>query len=203
MSTLSPGWLLDPIMVMSTGTMLMGVVFKHRDRHMLRSGGYALFAVFWLLRIGEFRAVGDVVNLFFVIAAVPFFLYLSMLEYRIYRGDMEPNSGLEMLAGAVAVASLLYFSFAKIPYLSGGAISAVADQTVFLSNLTGGPYSTGGLDGPWEWYTPGFSPGGGITVPIYRPDGSEVVRIEFACTGVQSMMVFLGPIMFTGADRWR
>jgi len=93
----------------------------------------------------------------------------------------------------------VYFTIAKFPPLSGGIISAVTSHSTGLANILGGDYTAGSLvyQGGEMLYTSGFSAGAGVIAPILRTDGSSVVYIEFACTGVQSIMIFVGPILFS------
>ncbi len=213
MSQPLPPEIIDPLLLMSIGTLLLGQAPWNRDRNIFSAAGLGLFGLFWALRVPEFLSVGDVVDAAFSLLALPFFLRLAMELVKNAgenggggKGEHATNisAGLEMLVGAVAFGSLLYFLFAKIPLLSGYAIKMVADQTAFLASITGGPYTIGALDYTDSiWYSPGFYPGSGVTSPILRPDGSEVVRIEFACTGVQSIIVFAMPIIFTKRAGWR
>ena len=197
--------LLDMLCFTSIGLLGMGYYFKHNDRYVLRSAGFFLFGLFWALRTPEFWSTGDMVNTFFVAMALPFFSYIGFEELDVFLGKKKESSrGLEMLTGGVFFASLAYFSIAKMPFVSGSIIEMVASHSTWLSNAIGGEYSVGSVVYPAgsRWISSGFSVDDEIAAPIFRADGSSVVYIIFACTGIQSILIFSGPILYTKRAGW-
>jgi len=82
--------------------------------------------------------------------------------------------------------------------MSGAIIGPVTRHSTMLLNALGGEYAAGGVIYPGSmWYSSGFMSGEEVMAPIIDRDGWTVVNIVLACTGVQSMMVFAGPILFT------
>ena len=183
--------ILDIIAITTIGLLGMGFVFRHRDRHILRAGGYVLFGLFWALRAQEFSY--DMVNFLFAVLALPFFAVLGMEEYSSYRGG-EAKKGMDMLSGGIFFGFALYFMMARVPVFSGAIIESVARHTVLLLNALGGEYTAGAATHS-GWASSGFLSSDEVRAPILDKDGFAVVNIILACTGVQSMMIFAGPIM--------
>lgn len=177
------------------GLVVLGAGFfsRRQSGHLLMAAGWTVFAGYWATQPAFLYTYeeGDVVNALICILGVYFLFYLAYHEYLSHQRG-ENLQALRFLAGATFVSAFFYFLIDKLPVLSGHLIKMVAEHTVWLMKAIGYQVSTGGIN-----Y------GESITVPIYF-EGSHSVHLILACTGLQSMMIFIGVIAaLRGVDRRR
>ena len=91
----------------------------------------------------------------------------------------ENISSLNWIVGASAIAGLIYFGVER-SFLSTSLIYEVARESAWILDLIIGKVTLG--------------PAGIISTPILY-DGTVIVSIIFACTAVQSMVIFVGMIL--------
>ncbi len=176
------------------GLILIGIGYfdKREERHLLMFLGWFIFAIYWATQPEYlyYKGDGDIVNAAFCIVGVYFLSYISYHEYLSHK-RMEEIESLNFLAGATFFAGMLYFIFQKMDFMGGVLIKAVAEQTVWLLKAMGYAAETGSI-----YY------GMSVHVPIYF-EGHESVQLILACTGLQSMAVFIGVFAALKADSKR
>ncbi|MBS1263957.1 MAG: hypothetical protein MAG715_01152 [Methanonatronarchaeales archaeon] len=150
-----------------------------------RLPGWVAMAAYWALQPMQLyhRDLADVVNAGFAALAVPFFLYLA---YRELLGD---DRALRFAAGMSVVAGGGYFALYYAPVLGDQLRYAVAYISRGILSA-----STAGNVGLAERYTPGH--------PEYMPIielGNARIGIILACTGIQSILIFVSGILVTSA----
>ena len=162
------------------GLILLGIGYL-KKHHCLRCLGWVIFALYWSTQPGHFLAIDDLVNSLFTIVGVYFLFYLAYHEYLSHIQN-NPPPALDFIAGTTFIAGFSYFLIEKISVLSGFLIKIVADQTAWALQILG--YNVAAQD---ILYTPE------IRVPITF-NGETSVYLILACTGIQSMIIFIGAI---------
>ena len=180
--------------ILFAGLILLGAgLFQEGvGKHFTLFTGWFVFALYWAAQPEYlyYKEGGDVVNAVFCIIGVYFLSYLSYHEYLSFKRN-EDVASLNFMAGATFFAGIIYFLILKIEFLSGILIKMVAEQTAFLMNLMGYDVGTGAIH-----Y------GMSVEVPMYF-NGHESVQLVLACTGLQSMAVFIGVLAALNADKKR
>ena len=178
-----------------SGLIILGIGFfcKQERRHLIMSTGWIIFALYWATQpeFLYYKEDGDIVNAIFSIVGVYFLSYIAYHEFLSYTKREELES-LTFLAGSTFIAGFFYFLIEKLPLLSGVLIKTVAGQTVWVMKVMG-----------YHVYTGAINYGSEITVPVYF-NGNHSVQLILACTGLQSMMIFVGVIAaLRGVDKSR
>ena len=156
---------------------LLGIGFflkKDEISNKLKMAGWIIFAFYWSTKTNTlyFGGDGDFVNAFLCIAGVYFLSYIAYHEWL----SLKRNENIECLnwvAGASCIAGFIYFGIENTP-LAPWLIDTVAAQSGGLLNLF-----TGNVD---------------VYQSIIFYKGSYIVNIIFACTAIQSMVLFVGMI---------
>lgn len=159
-----------------TGLFLLGA--GALDKRMPRAShlkmvGWILFALFWSTypNLLYFSEDGDIVNAAICFIGVYVLIYLAYHEW-LSAQRLESPSALNWLAGATFLAGTLYFSMEMLlPVLRDGLINLVTVQTAWLLHLLG---------------INAVQIGTTITYQDYP------IHIIFACTAVQSLLLFAG-----------
>lgn len=160
---------------MFLGLILLGIGFFLKDLRkssLLKISGWIIFAFYWStqpahLYIGE---GGDVFNASVCIIGVFVLFYIAYHEWLSIKRD-ENISCLDWIAGASCIAGIIYFGIEN-SFLADYLIKIVAEHsTIALDFIIGNAE----LHGRSIWL-----------------DGSYAVSIIFACTGIQSMVIFVG-----------
>lgn len=171
---------------MFAGLLLLGVGFllRRRVRHLFAAAGWFTFAGYWATQPGYLyvKEVGDVVNASLCIAGVFLLCYLGYHEYLSHR-RREGVQALSFITGATFVSGFFYFLIDRLEALSGALIKVVADQTAWLTRQLGYHVTAGGVQ-----Y------GESVWVPL-QFNSMPSVDIILACTGLQSIMIFVGVIV--------
>jgi len=158
--------------------LLGGYIYNASVRgRMLSMAGWILFAAYWSVQPNTlyFGEDGDIFNAGLCIIGVYVLFYFAYHEWLSLQRRNEPVESLRWAAGAAAVAGLIYFSIEKTP-LAPWLIQLVAGQSAALLNL----------------FTGNVTVQEGIHISY---EGNYVVTIIFACTAVQSMVLFIGMIL--------
>ncbi len=155
--------------------LLIGLLY-HRERTAgkIKIIGWVLFALFWSTQINSlyFGGDGDIVNLFLCIVGIFVLFYLAYHEW-LSLIRKEKISCLNWAAGAAAIAGLIYFVVEKTP-LEMWLREVVAAQSGALLNF----------------FTEGV-----VVDGIHIGYNLAHIEIIFACTAVQSMVIFVGMIL--------
>jgi len=141
----------------------------------IRITGWIVFSFYWAtqpntLYWGEQQ---DIVNAFLCIAGIYVLFYLAYHEWNSLK-TKKKMPHLRWIAGASAIAGIIYFIFELTP-LAPWLIESVAAQSAFLLRIATGEEVL--LNGPFISYK------------------AAHIRIIFACTAVQSMVIFVGMIL--------
>jgi archaeosortase A (PGF-CTERM-specific) len=146
----------------------------------LTAGGWALFAVFWLLLVHHFALIHkSIVETVLVVVAVPMCLYVG---WTLVRG----RGSLLVLSRAVALMGLIYLPFQTASPVRAFLIEEVARQTAWLLEGVGIGEGLRLIEDP--------DPGSSLRNTFYFPSTGHRSRIVFACTGIGSMAIFGGLI---------
>lgn len=153
---------------------------KYSFGKILKTFGWIIFAFYWStqpysLYINEGR---DIFNGFICVIGVYILFYLAYHEWLSYLRK-ENISSLNWIVGASSIAGLIYFGVER-SFLSTSLIYEVARESAWILDLIIGKVTLG--------------PVGVISTPILY-DGTVIVSIIFACTAVQSMVIFVGMIL--------
>ena len=156
---------------------LLGIGFlikKEGLENKIKIAGWILFAFFWSTQPNTlyFGEDGDYVNAFLCIAGVFVFFYVAYHEWLSIK-TKKKISCLNWIAGVAAIAGIIYFSIEMTP-LEMWLREVVAAQSAWLLNIFTGNVVQSGLHIGWEL---------------------AHIEIIFACTGVQSMVLFVGMIV--------
>jgi archaeosortase A (PGF-CTERM-specific) len=158
--------------------LLFGYMAKVSEKgRILSSIGWMLFAFYWSTQMNTlyFGEDGDIFNAGLCIIGVYALFYFAYHEWLSLQRNNETLDSLRWAAGAASVAGLIYFGIEKTP-LSPWLIETVAGQSAALLNLFTGNVDL--LQGTQIFY-----------------EGNYAVTIIFACTAVQSMVLFVGLIL--------
>jgi len=159
------------------GLLLVGIGFFWKKQHpgsILKIFGWVIFSFYWAttpsyLYLSE---EGDVFNTAICVIGVYVLVYLGYHEWLSIRRNEYPSS-LNWIAGSSFIAGMIYFTIDSgiVPGLRTWLIEVVAHQSTMLLNLFG---------------VPAYRQGSLITY-----NGSPVTII-FACTAIQSLVLFVG-----------
>jgi len=160
------------------GLILLGLgsfLNKEGIKNKLKIAGWGVFASYWSIQPNTlyFGEGEDIVNAFLCIAGVYVLFYFAYREWL----SMKRNANigcLNWIASASAIAGFIYFIIELTP-LGSWLIETVAVQSGWLLNAFIGNVNVQGAG-------------------IYY-EGSVTVNIIFACTAVQSMVIFVGMII--------
>lgn len=195
-----------------------GAYWRDRRTHWVRIAGWMIFGLYWPFKAEHYFVVGDPFNAYFSLAAPLLTGYIAYHEYLNWEWDERPVA-LTWLAGATFVAATTYFLLFEITPIQEriiywtGVESAWLTDTLFGTNSVA--YQAPQVD-PVDGYRPthiclsegyynqiesGFCEGvASAGFPYYA------VTIIFACTALQSVMIFVGAIAFTKANpkrKWK
>lgn len=173
---------LDPIVQqllpipLFTGLLLLafGAFTKTKVSWKARVSGWIVFSMYWAtqpntLYFGEER---DVVNAVLCILGIFVLFYLAYHDWYATKRNYEQRS-LRWIAGASAIAGIIYFVIELTP-LAQWLILMVAQQSAALLSLL---VSGVELQGRYIIFN------------------NQFIRIIFACTAVQSMVIFIGMLL--------
>lgn len=157
---------------------LLGIGFflnKKEITGKLKIVGWIIFAFYWSTQPNSlyFGVDGDFVNAFLCIVGVYVLFYVAYHEWLSLKRK-EQTGCLNWVAGAACIAGFIYFGIERTP-LAQWLIEIVTAQSSWLLSLFTGNVEVQGVNIFYE--------------------GSYAVSIIFACTAVQSMVLFVGMIL--------
>ncbi len=156
---------------------------KERTASTLKIVGWFGFSFFWATKINElyYGEGEDVVNAFLCITGIFLLSYLAYHEWLTTKGEKRVRC-LNWAAGVAAIAGLIYFVVELTP-LAYWLIDVVTAQSAGLLNLFIGNVEAEG------------------NIILY--DGVYLVNIIFACTAIQSIVIFVGGILPLEQVDWK
>lgn len=163
---------MDIFIVSSIAAMLLFIILKNR---LVGGIAWAIFGVAWIRKVPYFLSINDYFNTSLVILAFLFFVFLGVTiatsrKYRQVFLDVTAFS---------ALAALVYFPFTFSSFLNQAIIELVAGQTVALGNWLGFQM---------------VRMGDVILLNDHR------IQIILACTGIESMALFVGATLGIKSD---
>ena len=147
---------------------------KQKTASKLRMAGWIIFTGYWATQPQTlyWAEQQDLINALLCIIGIYVLFYIAYREWYSYRiNKYEPS--LQWIAGASAIAGLIYFLFELTP-LAPYLIDSIAVQSGWLLNIFTGEVT---INPPFLYYK------------------LANIRIIFACTAVQSMVIFIGMIL--------
>ena len=169
------------------GLLLLGAGFlmgEKKKGSLLRVAGWVLFSFYWATQPNTlyYYEGGDLVNAAICVAGVYVLFYFA---YRETLNTKNKPICLNWVAGATSIAGLIYFVTDKIDALRDGLINIVAQQSAWLLSLFSDKVV---VKGNLIWF--------GYHYDMLQQYGSygATAQIIFACTAIQSMMLFVGMI---------
>src|SRR4030043_1977357 len=159
------------------GLIALGVGFLIKKVELaskIKMTGWIIFAFYWSTQPTTLYLIeeGDVVNAFLCITGVFVLFYIAYHEWLSIKRN-ESIVCLNWIAGATAIAGLIYFGI-EASIFKNWLIEITAQQSGWVLNLVIGNVEVIGNN-------------------IYHNE-SYIVTIVFACTAIQSMVVFVGMI---------
>jgi len=156
------------------GLLAFGSITKTTISWKARVAGWIVFSMYWAtqpntLYFGEDQ---DLVNAVLCIAGIFVLFYFAYHEWYGAKHKLSSDS-LRWIAGASAIAGLIYFIIELTP-LAMWLITVVAQQSGWLLSLFVNGVT---VSGRYIWFN------------------DQVIRIIFACTAVQSMVIFVGILL--------
>lgn len=151
------------------------ILRKQKIAHTIRIVGWLILAFYWSTQPNTlyFGEEEDFVNAFLCIVGVFILCYIAYHEWLSIKRNEEIEC-LNWFTGVASIAGLIYFIMELTP-LAPWLINVVAAHSTWLLNLFTGVAE---VQGPNIYY-----------------DGAFAVNIIFACTAVQSMVIFVGMIL--------
>ncbi len=164
--------------------LLVGFLWdKKNTGNYLKIAGWIGFSFFWATKTNElyYGEGEDVVNAFLCIAGIFLLCYLAYHEWLTARGKKRVQC-LNWAAGVAAIAGLIYFVVELTP-LANWLIEVVTAHSATVLNLIIGNIE---VEGSGIFY-----------------NGEYVVNIIFACTAIQSIVIFVGGILPLTQVAWK
>lgn len=157
--------------------LLIGYLGKKGSFSVIRAAGWGLFAFYWSTQISTlyYYEGGDIVNATICTIGVYVLIYFAYKEFTTDRDCMP------WLAGAASIAGLVYFFMEKIPVLKRKLIETVARHSALLYSVFDKNIR---VENSFIWAGRDYINGSAPTAEII-----------FACTAIQSMLLFVGLIL--------
>jgi len=162
--------------------LLIGFLLNKKSfSSIIKSIGWIVFAFYWATQplTLYYSEGGDIVNAVICILGIFVLSYIAYHEFLSYIRD-EKISCINWIAGASAISGLIYFGIERSP-IALTLIHEVAKQSAWVLEFFIGEVSVG---------APILDYGAPIT-----QNGEAVVNIIFACTAIQSFVIFIGMIL--------
>ena len=160
-----------------TGLILLAIGYLlkvNKKEHIIKIIGWALVAFFWSTQINAlyFGEEGDLINAFFCGAGIFLLFYVAYHEWLSYE-KKETVSCLNWIAGAAAIAGVIYSGIELSP-LQMWLRETVASQSGMILDIFVDNVAVDSIFISWK---------------------SALINLIFACTAVQSMVLFVGIIL--------
>ena len=171
-----------------SGIILLGVGFLLKNREIgsiIKIAGWFLFSLYWAMLPYHLYASegGDIFNATVCIIGIYVLIYMAYHEWLSVKRNEHPTC-LNWIAGGTFLAGIIYFTIDSgiFPVLKDGFIEIVARQSAWILNLFG-------LETE-------------LNAPFVTFNG-ETIKIIFACTAIQAMVLFVGMIGALSKINWR
>jgi archaeosortase A (PGF-CTERM-specific) len=152
---------------------IIAIAAPRKVAYQVGAAGWVFFALNWAYQPVYYLAIGDYFN---VLACLLVAVFCGYVGYMMWT---KADDLTLLITKAAAVGGVFYFSFAQFSSLSHVLIDAVASQTALLLNSFGVP----AVQANWNVLTLNGVP----------------VQFILACTGIESIALFLGVISCVAA----
>lgn len=200
------------------GLLGWGAYWRDKRTHWVRIAGWMLFGLYWPFKAPHYFSIGDPFNAWFSLAAPLLTGYMAYHEYLNWTWDEDPVA-LRWLTGATFIAATSYFVLFEITPIQEQIIYWTGVESSWLSDVVFGTNSVAvqdvrvnsdgyhathlclsesyGIESTPSWCDASVQGSQAAGFPYYA------VTIIFACTALQSIMIFVGAIAFTKASTAR
>ena len=206
------------LLICALGSIGLGIGFHLREKWFAPYSsalGWVLLGLFLYLQSPHYVEISDPVLVLMTASALPVGIALGVWEVRNWENVPE---ALVWFRGCVVWAVVPYYVVYSIPLLNMAVVHATAWNTEVMLEFAGlgsyqmGPMMVDLLDGgavpvsEWQgnkWIMAEPLGENGFFVPLEHSDGT-VVSVSFilACSGLQSMIVFVGAIVALSRVDW-
>jgi archaeosortase A (PGF-CTERM-specific) len=203
--------------IIMTGALFLGLGF-HRKKDMksryYAAIGWIFTGLYFYLQSGHYVEISDPVLVLMTASALPGSIALAIWEIK---NENTPDA-LQWLRGCFTWAVVPYFVIFSVPYLNMALIQLTAESTELMLEFCGlGNYHIGEMmvarDGApdipvseWDgnkWILTESLAEEGFYVQFFDSDGMVIVQFIMACSGLQSMIIFVGAIGALSSVSWK
>ena len=194
--------------IIMIGGLFLGLSFylsKNKISSYYAAIGWVLVGIYFYLQSDHYVEISDPVLILMTASALPGGIALAVWEIK----TKETPDALQWLRGCFTWAIIPYFVIFSVPYLNMALIQFTAESTEIMLEFAGlGNYHIGemmvalddGRDIPvseWDgnkWILTESLAEEGFYVQFFNADGIVIVQFIMACSGLQSMIIFVGAI---------
>ena len=203
--------------IIMTGALFLGLGF-HREKdtksRYYAAIGWIFTGLYFYLQSGHYVEISDPVLVLMTASALPGSIALAIWEIK---NENTPDA-LQWLRGCFTWAVVPYFVIFSVPYLNMALIQLTAESTELMLEFCGlGNYHIGEMmvarDGApdipvseWDgnkWILTESLAEEGFYVQFFDSDGMVIVQFIMACSGLQSMIIFVGAIGALSSVSWK
>ena len=203
--------------IIMIGAFFLGLGFHWKNNsksHYYAALGWVLMGLYFYLQSEYYVEISDPVLVLMTACALPGSIALAVWEIK---NEKTPDS-LQWLRGCFTWAVVPYFVIFSVPYLNMALIQLTAESTELMLEFCGlGNYHIGEMmvarDGApdipvseWDgnkWILTEPLGEEGFYVQFFDSDGIVIVQFIMACSGLQSMIIFVGAIGALSSVSWK
>ena len=203
--------------IIMIGAFFLGLGFHWKNSsksHYYAALGWVLMGLYFYLQSEHYVEISDPVLVLMTACALPGSIALAVWEIK---NEKTPDA-LQWLRGCFTWAVVPYFVIFSVPYLNMALIQLTAESTELMLEFCGlGNYHIGEMmvarDGApdipvseWDgnkWILTEPLGEEGFYVQFFDSDGIVIVQFIMACSGLQSMIIFVGAIGALSSVSWK
>ena len=203
--------------IIMIGAFFLGLGFHWKassKSHYYAALGWVLMGLYFYLQSEYYVEISDPVLVLMTACALPGSIALAVWEIK---NENTPDA-LQWLRGCFTWAVVPYFVIFSVPYLNMALIQLTAESTELMLEFCGlGNYHIGEMmvarDGApdipvseWDgnkWILTEPLGEEGFYVQFFDSDGIVIVQFIMACSGLQSMIIFVGAIGALSSVSWK
>ena len=203
--------------IIMIGAFFLGLGFHWKTSsksHYYAALGWVLMGLYFYLQSEYYVEITDPVLVLMTACALPGSIALAVWEIK---NENTPDA-LQWLRGCFTWAVVPYFVIFSVPYLNMALIQLTAESTELMLEFCGlGNYHIGEMmvarDGApdipvseWDgnkWILTEPLGEEGFYVQFFDSDGIVIVQFIMACSGLQSMIIFVGAIGALSSVSWK
>ena len=209
-------------MALELGIIMIGALFLGLGFHRKKDSksryyaalGWIFTGLYFYLQYAHYVEISDPVLVLMTASALPGSIALAIWEIK---NENTPDA-LQWLRGCFTWAVVPYFVIFSVPYLNMALIQLTAESTELMLEFCGlGNYHIGEMmvarDGApdipvseWDgnkWILTESLAEEGFYVQFFDSEGMVIVQFIMACSGLQSMIIFVGAIGALSSVSWK